>query len=59
MILEGIQPKIELEDFGVMTEEWDDTVPTYDLRSLFHYCRSVGKEPIDLTDKERDQFRTN
>ena len=49
----------ELEDFGVMTEEWKDGTPSYNLRDLFAYCRKTGKRPAELTEKEREQFRTN
>lgn len=49
----------ELEDFGVLTEEWKEGTPTYNLRDLFAYCRKVGKEPAELSDLEREQFRTN
>lgn len=54
-----INETIELEDFGVMTEEWKEGTPTYNLRALFEYCKKVGKEPVELSDLEREQFRTN
>lgn len=49
----------ELSDFGALTEPWNPKNPTYNLRDLFKYCREHQIEPIDLTDKERDMFRTN
>ena len=48
-----------LDNFGPLTEPWDEKAPTYNLKELFAYCRSVGKEPVELTDEEREQFRTN
>ena len=54
-----VKKTAELEDFGIMTEEWNDSLPTYNLRDLFAYCRRVGKRPADLSDEEREQFRTN
>ena len=48
-----------LEDFGVMTEEWHDETPTYNLKELFTYCKRIGKRPVELSDLEREQFRTN
>lgn len=54
-----VEPVVELEDYGVMTEEWVDGTPTYNLRDLFAYCEKVGKRPAELSDREREQFRTN
>ena len=54
-----VKTEVELEDFGVMTAEWEDGTPTYNFRALLAYCERVGKEPADLSDIERDQFRTN
>lgn len=48
-----------LEDFGVMTEEWKKDAPAYNLKALFNYCKEVGKQPVELSDLEREQFRTN
>lgn len=50
---------VMLEDFGVMTEEWNEETPTYNLKELFDYCRRVSKRPVELTNLEREQFRTN
>ncbi|MBQ6347933.1 MAG: hypothetical protein IJI71_10315 [Clostridia bacterium] len=54
-----VNTQTELEDFGVMTEEWKEDSPTYNLRALFAYCKKVGKRPVELSDSEREQFRTN
>ena len=54
-----VEPIVELEDFGVMTEEWVEGTPTYNLRDLFAYCQNVGKKPVELSELEREQFRTN
>ena len=50
---------VELEDFGIMTEEWKEGTPTYNYRALLAYCEKVGKEPAAISDLEREQFRTN
>lgn len=49
----------ELQDFGIMTVEWDNKTPTYNLRDLFSYCEAKKKSVEDLTDSEREKFRTN
>lgn len=54
-----VKTPVELEDFGVMTEEWEEGMPTYDFRALFAYCEKVHKRPAELSDLEREQFRTN
>ena len=54
-----VDETVMLEDFGVMTEEWQEGTPTYNLKELFAYCRKVGKQPVELSDLEREQFRTN
>lgn len=54
-----VEKALELEDFGVMTEEWGKDTPTYDFRALLAYCKKVDKEPANLSDLEREQFRTN
>lgn len=54
-----IKNTVELEDYGVMTEEWKEGTPTYNFRALLAYCERVGKKPADLSDLEREQFRTN
>ena len=50
---------VQLEDYGVMTEEWKEGTPTYNFKALFAYCKKVAKKPADLTELEREQFRTN
>lgn len=54
-----VQVTTMLEDFGVMTEEWNEETPTYNLKELFAYCKKIGKRPVELSDLEREQFRTN
>ena len=54
-----VQDTTMLEDFGVMTEEWTEEMPTYNLKELFAYCKKIGKRPVELSDLEREQFRTN
>lgn len=54
-----VKNTVELEDFGVMTEEWKAETPTYDFRALLAYCERVGKAPAELSDLEREQFRTH
>ena len=58
-MMEAIIKTTELDDFGVMTEEWNEDTPTYNLKEMFAYCRKVGNKPSELTDIEREQFRTN
>ena len=59
-MMEAVANKaVELEDFGVMTEEWKEGSPTYNFRALLAYCEKVGKEPAALSELEREQFRTN
>ena len=53
-----VKDTAELEDFGVLTEEWKEETPTYNLKALFEYCARVGKRPSKLSDLEREQFRT-
>ena len=48
-----------LEDFGVMTEEFTDDIPTYNLKAAYEYCEKVGKRPAELSDLERERLRTN
>ena len=48
-----------LDNYGPLTEPWEDGTPTYNFKKLFEYCRKVGKSPIELTNEEREQFRTN
>ena len=55
-----LKTRVDLDDVGgVLTEEWKDGTPTYNLKALFEYCSRVGKRPADLSDLEREQFRTN
>ena len=45
-----VKKTAELEDFGIMTEEWNDSLPTYNLRDLFAYCRRVGIRYADMSE---------
>ena len=56
--MEAVAKTKELEDFGVLTEEWKEETPTYNLKAMFEYCARVGKRPAKLSDLERAQFRT-
>ncbi len=45
---------------GVFTEPWDESNPTYNVPKLMAYTRAQGKKaPIELTEEERNMFRTN
>ena len=45
---------------GVFTEPWDESNPTYNVPRLMAYTRAQGKKaPIELTEEERNMFRTN
>ena len=54
-----VNDAMTLEDFGVMTEEFTENIPTYNIKATYEYCKRVGKKPAELTDLEREQFRTN
>ncbi|MCQ9210866.1 hypothetical protein [Granulicatella seriolae] len=47
------------EDIGAHDVSTPENAPRYNFRDLYAYARSKGLEPIDLTDEEREQFRTN
>lgn len=45
---------------GVLTEYWDKSNPEYCIPKLMAYTRARGKKaPIELTEEEREMFRTN
>ncbi len=48
-----------LDNYGMLTEPYGKDTPTYNIKKLFEFCRKIGKEPVELTDEERGQFRTN
>lgn len=48
-----------LDNYGMLTEPYGKDTPTYNIKKLFEFCRKIGKEPVELTDVEREQFRTN
>lgn len=55
-----VKTQADLDDVGgILTEEWKEGTPTYNFRALMAYCNKVGKNPEELTDLEREQFRTN
>ena len=47
------------EDIGAHFLRTPADSPRYNLRDLFAYSDAKGMDPADLTDEERDQFRTN
>lgn len=45
---------------GLLTEYWDKSNPEYCIPKLMAYTRAQGKKaPIELTEEERNMFRTN
>lgn len=48
-----------LDNFGKLTEPWDESAPTYNIKKLMEYCKMKKKRPVELTDEERENFRTN
>ena len=58
-----MQARFELEDAldesGVFTEPYGKDTPIYDFRALLDYCEHIGRIPAELTDDERERFRTN
>ena len=48
-----------LDNFGKLTEPWNEDAPTYNIKKMMEYCERKGIRPIDLSDKERNAFRTN
>jgi len=44
---------------GILTMPSDPSQPTYNFKLLSEYCKTIGKRPIELSNKEREQFRTN
>ena len=57
LFMRDIMEKMELQDFGKMTDPWEVNEQGYRLRDLFEYCKQVGKKPAELDDEERDKFR--
>lgn len=48
-----------IEDYGIMTAEFDKNAPTYNARELSRYCKSKGITADKLTDEELAMLRTN
>ncbi len=48
-----------LDNYGMLTEPYGKDTSTYNIKKLFEFCRKIGQEPVELTDEEREQFRTN
>lgn len=49
----------DFDDLGTFTEPWNEDDPVYRFRELAEYAEKVGKKIADLTDEEREQFRSN
>ncbi len=49
----------DIEDYGIMTAEFDRKAPTYNARELSRYCRKKGISADKLTDEELNMLRTN
>lgn len=47
----------DLEDFGVMTSEFDKNAPSYNARALSEYCKKKGITTEDLTEEELNLLR--
>jgi hypothetical protein len=41
---------------GILVEPSGSNEPKVKVRDLLQYCKKMGKNPIDLTDAEREQF---
>lgn len=56
-----IDKKIEYDNDpgGLLTMQSDPSQPTYNFKLLSEYCRKTGRRPIELSNEEREQFRTN
>lgn len=49
----------DIEDYGLMTAEFDRNAPTYNARELSRYCKSKGITADKLTEEELAMLRTN
>ncbi|MCQ9210870.1 hypothetical protein [Granulicatella seriolae] len=49
----------ESGDIGLHYMPWREGDPEYYFKGLCEYAKAKGVKPIDLTDEEREQFRTN
>jgi hypothetical protein len=50
---------LDFLDNGAVTEPLTEDTARYNYRELIEYCKEIGKEPADLSNKEREKFRTN
>lgn len=48
-----------LEDYGIMTAEFNKNAPMYNARELSQYCKKKGITADKLTEKELNMLRTN
>ncbi|MCM1329210.1 MAG: hypothetical protein NC253_07185 [Ruminococcus sp.] len=48
-----------LEDYGIMTAEFNKNAPMYNARKLSRYCKNKGITADKLTEKELNMLRTN
>lgn len=48
----------DIEDYGIMTAEFDKDAPAYNARKLSQYCKSKGITPDELTDEELNSLQT-
>ena len=46
----------ELDNYGALTDPWNDDAPVYDYRKLLQYCNEKGIEPKNLSDEEMNLF---
>lgn len=48
----------DIEDYGIMTAEFDKEAHSYNARKLSQYCKSKGITPNELTEEELNSLRT-
>lgn len=49
----------DFDDFGTFTEPYSDDTPTYNFRALLAYCKEKNVHLSELSEEERERFRTN
>ena len=47
------------EDIGLHILSMSEDEPRYNIKALCEYAQSKGVAVVNLTDEEREQFRTN
>lgn len=47
---------MSIEDGGMLTEEYNEDTPNYDVRGILKYCKENGIEPKELDDDTRNKF---